>query len=180
MPKKIDLTNQVFGLIKCISPAENKGNKTYWNCECVICGKQKAIQTTHIKNGSIKTCGCGCELNQKHCEICGKSFIPKQNAHTRKYCYECSPEGTRAEQVSSLRKAMKKQAVKIKGGKCQKCGYDKCIDALHFHHRNPEEKSFGLSQNGIYHNWKDYLAEIEKCDLLCANCHAEEHFNEGD
>ena len=75
---------------------------------------------------------------------------------------------------------MKKQAVKIKGGKCQKCGYDKCIDALHFHHRNAEEKSFGLSQSGIYHNWQDYLKEVEKCDLLCANCHAEEHFNQGD
>ena len=180
MPKKIDLTNQVFNFIRCLSPAENKGNKTYWNCECIICGAKKTIQTAHIRNGSIKSCGCGCQEKfeqSKECEICGNIFIPKAGAHTRKYCYECSPDGlARAQQISSLRRAMKKQAVKIKGGKCQKCGYNKCIDALHFHHRNSEEKSFGLSQNGNYHNWQDYLKEVEKCDLLCANCHAEEHF----
>ena len=183
MPKKLDLTGQIFGIIKCISPAESKGKKTYWNCQCTICGFEKIIQTTHLRNGSIKTCGCGCQLeitnerqDVKFCEICGKEFVPITYGQTRKYCYECSPtDKTRAEQITVLRKAMKKQAVKIKGGKCEKCGYDKCIAVLQFHHINPKEKSFGLSENGIFHSWDKYLEEVNKCELLCSNCHIETH-----
>jgi len=71
---------------------------------------------------------------------------------------------------------MKKRAIELRGGKCEKCGYNKCIEALQFHHRNPEEKSFGLSQSGNTRSWQEYLNEVMKCDLLCANCHAEEHY----
>jgi 5-methylcytosine-specific restriction endonuclease McrA len=60
------------------------------------------------------------------------------------------------------------------GGKCQKCGYSKCDRALTFHHRNPDEKLFGLSLNKL---WSKNIELIEKewakCDLLCMNCHAE-------
>lgn len=191
MPKKIDLTGQEFNLIRCISPAESKNGKTYWNCECIKCGVKKIIQTSHIKDGSIKTCGCGCSLDnneqkqmqEKECEICRKKFIPiNSNAKTRKYCYECSPSYTttqeRTASIIQLRKAMKHQAVLIKGGKCEICGYDKCEAALQFHHRNPKEKSFGLGQGGNTHSWSEYLQEVMKCDLLCANCHLEKHYLE--
>lgn len=184
MPKKEDLSGKIFNLIKCVSPSESKNGKTYWNCECIICGQTKIIQTTHIKDGRSKTCGCGCQINKqiKQCKICGKDFQIKANGHTRIYCYECSPSyehgESKSETMIALRKAMKKQAVKMRGGKCERCGYDKCIGALQFHHRNPEEKKFGLSMNGITHSWNEYLLEVEKCDLLCANCHAEAHYNE--
>ena len=69
---------------------------------------------------------------------------------------------------------MKRQAVKLRGGKCERCGYDKSIYALSFHHKNPKEKLFKLGSGDIK-NWQDYLAEVDKCVLLCANCHAEEH-----
>jgi hypothetical protein len=72
---------------------------------------------------------------------------------------------------------MKKEAIKRRGGRCEKCGYDKCIAALQFHHRDPSTKSFGLSCSGVTHSWQDFWAEAVKCDLLCANCHAEVHFN---
>lgn len=75
--------------------------------------------------------------------------------------------------VTKRRRLVKKELVKAAGGKCIRCGYSKCIDALQFHHRNPSEKDGELS------NWKKSLAkgleEIKKCDLLCANCHAEVH-----
>lgn len=66
------------------------------------------------------------------------------------------------------------------GGKCIICGYNKCPASLTFHHRNPEEKEFwigGLSErmNSIS-DLRDIIKnEIEKCDLLCANCHILEH-----
>lgn len=116
----------------------------------------------------------------KKCIICGKEFETLPNGNSRKYCFECSPSypkgGSRALTIKALRRAMKKQAVKELGGKCEICGYNKCIDALVFHHKDPSEKDFGLAQNGIMHDWKEYLAEAKKCMLLCANCHAEEHF----
>jgi hypothetical protein len=59
------------------------------------------------------------------------------------------------------------------GGACQLCGYDRCIAALGFHHRDPAEKSFALSQRGVARSLATARGEAAKCILLCANCHAE-------
>lgn len=118
----------------------------------------------------------------KQCEICGKEFEPLPNGSTRKYCFECSPSSlkgeSRSKTISALRRAMKKEAIRRHGGKCEICGYDKCIDALTFHHLDPTQKKFGLAQDGITHSWEEYLKESEKCILVCANCHAEIHSKE--
>lgn len=66
-------------------------------------------------------------------------------------------------------------SVAYKGGKCQVCGYDKYIGALEFHHVNPEEKDFGVSSKGYTHSWNKVKQEINKCVLVCANCHREIH-----
>ena len=186
MPNKVDLTGKNFGTIYVDSPAQSYSGKTYWNCHCIICNKTKIIQGNHLKNGSIKSCGCNHFENKneensinKKCIICGKEFQIKDNGQTRKYCYECSPSyidnKTRSEASTFLRRAMKKEAVKRLGGCCQRCGYNKSIYALSFHHINPEEKDFGLSANGNVHSWENYWKEVQKCELLCANCHAELH-----
>jgi hypothetical protein len=54
---------------------------------------------------------------------------------------------------------------------CQRCGYNEDPRALHFHHRDPEDKEFSLSWAGSSADAR-IQAEIEKCDVLCANCHA--------
>ncbi|MEA2006988.1 MAG: hypothetical protein U9O20_02395 [Patescibacteria group bacterium] len=56
--------------------------------------------------------------------------------------------------VSKRRKKIRKMAVKYKGGKCSLCGYDKCIDALEFHHQDEKNKKFGLSQSGLTRSWE--------------------------
>ena len=62
-------------------------------------------------------------------------------------------------------------------GKCSMCGYDKNYAALEFHHRNPENKVFNLDSRNLSNtNWDSILKELDKCDLLCSNCHAETHF----
>ena len=118
----------------------------------------------------------------KTCEICGKEFEVKPNGTTRKYCFDCSPSyskgGSRAKTITALRRAMKKEAVKRMGGKCSICGYDKCIDALHFHHIDPNIKDFALSSSGNTRSWEEYWTEAQKCQLVCANCHAEIHAQE--
>lgn len=66
------------------------------------------------------------------------------------------------------------------GGSCLKCGYNKCPASLTFHHRDPHKKEFwigGLSEriNSISDLNDIIKKEIDKCDLLCANCHVLEH-----
>lgn len=71
---------------------------------------------------------------------------------------------------------MKRKFVEYFGGKCQLCGYDKCIGALEFHHVNPDEKEFSLAQNRInFSNWDKCVEEAKKCMLICNRCHRELH-----
>jgi DNA-binding CsgD family transcriptional regulator len=72
---------------------------------------------------------------------------------------------------------LKQMAVEYLGGKCMKCGYNKCIWVLEFHHRNPKEKEFAIGKY-FSRSWEKLKKELDKCDLLCANCHREKHFNE--
>lgn len=114
----------------------------------------------------------------RECKICDKTFETKSS--TRIYCYECSGNSTRNDnenrkhQKTILRRNMKLQAIKMLGGKCSICGYNKCVDALEFHHRNPKEKEFKLG-SGNTMSWEEYKNELKKCILVCSNCHKEIH-----
>lgn len=59
------------------------------------------------------------------------------------------------------------------GGRCTRCGYDRCLGALQFHHRDGEAKRFGLADRGLTRSIERVRAEAAKCVLLCANCHSE-------
>lgn len=77
--------------------------------------------------------------------------------------------------VSKRRKKIKELAILYLGGACQICGYNRTIAALDFHHKKSEGKDFGLSQNGLTRSWERTKKELDKCVLLCANCHREVH-----
>ncbi|MCA9354299.1 MAG: hypothetical protein KC877_02140 [Candidatus Kaiserbacteria bacterium] len=77
--------------------------------------------------------------------------------------------------VAERRRLLRQRAVEYGGGKCQICGYKKCINALSFHHKDPSQKDFGLSARGTTRSWEKMKTEIDKCILVCANCHAEIH-----
>ena len=77
--------------------------------------------------------------------------------------------------VSERRKRLRGMAREYKGGKCIICGYKRCQDALDFHHRDPKQKDFGLSVRGLTRSWTKIKKEIDKCVLVCANCHRELH-----
>ena len=77
------------------------------------------------------------------------------------------------EAVESWRKRKKKALVEYKGGKCQCCGYSKCIEALEFHHLDPNIKSFTIS--GKSKSFNSLKSEVDKCILVCSNCHKEIH-----
>jgi 5-methylcytosine-specific restriction endonuclease McrA len=75
--------------------------------------------------------------------------------------------------VTKRRKKMRQMAIDYKGGVCSRCNYSKCPEALEFHHIS--DKAFGVSANGITRSWTKTQIELDKCILLCANCHRELH-----
>ena len=75
--------------------------------------------------------------------------------------------------VSKRRRAVKARAIEYKGGQCQICGYKKFQGALELHHTNPSSKNFGIGQYGHSRSWERVKQELDKCILLCANCHRE-------
>jgi hypothetical protein len=66
--------------------------------------------------------------------------------------------------------------VRMLGGKCAVCGYQKNLAALTFHHNDPNLKEFEFDRRVLSNfNSERLLLEIQKCTLLCSNCHAEHH-----
>lgn len=84
-----------------------------------------------------------------------------------------SLKANRVKSVIDWRKRKKIELVEYKGGKCEKCGYSKCIDALDFHHVDPNEKDFTIG--GKSWSFDRLKNEVDKCILVCANCHREIH-----
>lgn len=82
---------------------------------------------------------------------------------------------TKYEVLKNRRIRIKEEFINYKGGKCSICGYSKCYSALEFHHLNPSEKDFTIAQNSSYKNMKILKKELDKCILVCANCHREIH-----
>ena len=78
--------------------------------------------------------------------------------------------------VKIRRKKIREMAIEYLGSKCSLCGYKKCLEALEFHHKDSSEKDFGISNKGYTRSWEKVKAELDKCTLLCANCHRELHF----
>jgi hypothetical protein len=122
-----------------------------------------------------------------------------QNRH---YCLTCSPykahntrlltepltAETRQQRTTEVRRAKfrtyqrktrryrKRLLVRLLGGCCQICGYDRdCPAAYAFHHRDPASKVFDVSTRGLLRRWDELIVEVDKCVLLCCRCHAEVH-----
>lgn len=84
----------------------------------------------------------------------------------------------RSQAVMEWRRRAKAKAVETKGGQCSICGYDKNYAALEFHHTDPFQKEFSFGLKGIPRSWDRMLKELEKCVLICSNCHGEHHEEE--
>ena len=85
------------------------------------------------------------------------------------YCKTC----TKAQTLKRVRE-FKNKCVEYKGGKCISCDYKTYTGALEFHHLDSEEKEFEISNRKNY-NFELIKKELDKCILLCSNCHKEIH-----
>lgn len=148
---------------------------------CQWCNQEFEAKTKNTKYCS-RSCQCkasrdrikkGINNRNKICVKCGKTFTIKDQGYNRRYCYECIPQIPKS--GAENRKIIKKWALEYKGKKCCICGYDKCTEALDFHHINPEEKDFILSDRNLILDWNEIKKELDKCVLVCSNCHREIH-----
>jgi hypothetical protein len=112
---------------------------------------------------------------QARCSRC-KRTLPASKFHRRrdgsrllKYCRECTNR-----QVVERQQRLKRLAVEYKGGRCQHCGYDRYVGALEFHHEDGSQKESDVSRFKCT-TFEKVKSELDKCLLLCANCHREEH-----
>lgn len=105
-----------------------------------------------------------------HCRTCPTTGEENFYKTARYQCKSCWNKRTAKDQQDKV--------ILLKteyGGKCAKCGYDKCIDALEFHHLDPSIKEFHLGEHRG-RSLENLRQEMEKCILVCRNCHTELHF----
>jgi hypothetical protein len=112
------------------------------------------------------------------CVICSASLSGRQ----RKFCSrECKNRhgNNRYQSYFSQQargRSRKLALVKLKGGRCRHCGYDRNYAALEFHHARPVEKRFNLDLRSLSNRgWSSILGEVNQCELVCSNCHKEIH-----
>ena len=104
---------------------------------------------------------------QLSCTACGRDyFYSPSRGHIRKLCNSCSANRSRI--------GFKERVVQYLGGRCSRCGYSRCVHVLHAHHKDPTAKLFSVSGSHC-RRWDLVRTELDKCELLCANCHGEEH-----
>ena len=132
-----------------------------------VCGIGQTTVRYWLKKYDLKT---SVPLSVHKCSLCGEDDPSKFYGNKKYRCGDCHNKYTIAKARESKRKA-----VIYKGGGCAECGYNKCIAALEFHHINSKEKdpNFGKMKNWKFERIKE---ELDKCVLLCANCHREEHY----
>jgi hypothetical protein len=108
---------------------------------------------------------------RKGCRVCGKQ-LPFPSMGTM-YCVDCFGDHRKG-QDKKYRTITQQEFEQFKLGQgCSVCGYAKCAAALDFHHLDPSFKERRVTAR----MWKNNLGkeELEKCILVCKNCHMEIH-----
>ena len=154
-------------------------NVRYWlkkhnlktNCKSFKGGFRPPKRESFSENGKTYAVCSQCEEKK---EFISDNFYIKPDGRHHVWCKPCSNKKS----VKRLRD-YKSSCVEYKGGKCQSCGYTKCNRALAFHHIDPSKKLFEVNSNKMFAvSWQRVKDELDKCILLCSNCHAELHDQE--
>ena len=109
------------------------------------------------------------EKQKLTCTICSRIYEyhhSDSKSHTKTKCNSCL--------VNIRRFEIKIKCLEYKGGCCSRCGYNKSKRALSFHHLDESKKDFTISGKHC-HSWERIRKELDKCILVCSNCHMEIH-----
>lgn len=100
-----------------------------------------------------------------NCQVCDKDM--GDNLRNDSKCKTC---------VTRIRRLrLKIKSIDYLGGECIRCGYNEHLAALTFHHLEPNEKEFTIAYNRHSVSWDKLKEELDKCVILCSNCHNIEH-----
>jgi hypothetical protein len=108
----------------------------------------------------------------KVCKICGKPLRGKQTKFCSIGCKNDFHQGYPGQRARGIKRKL--ELVQQLGGKCMRCGYNKNLAALTFHHtgeKNHKLDARNLSNRSI----ESVMKEFSTCVLLCQNCHMEIH-----
>lgn len=119
-------------------------------------------------------------MKTKICSKCNdekplKSFYKKSPTQHQAYCKDCFNEYCIKRWIQK-----KINAILYLGSKCKHCDNsypEKPYVIFDFHHINPDQKDFNWDQLKL-HPEKIIFKELDKCILLCSNCHRIEHYNQ--
>jgi len=143
---------------------------------CVDCGYSEsatALEFHHREPASKDFAISGSSASrQRVWSEAAKCDLVCANCHRARHAAARSAGGRPG--VESRRRT-KQRAVVLLGGRCQGCDQVVPVAAFEFHHREAGTKEFAISADGVPRRWERIVAELEKCVLLCANCHREVH-----
>jgi hypothetical protein len=105
----------------------------------------------------------------KTCKYCKTENNNDFNPRARTVCKHCKNQKYIQRWIS-----LKQKAIDYLGGKCTSCGYNKYYGALEFHHVDPNTKDT-VWNHLKKRSWDRIIVELDKCQLLCSNCHKEIH-----
>ena len=159
---------------------------------CATCSQERAKKAVPFTTRDFTKCKFGHELSwngpgtKRICKVCAKELMrrkrqnpeyrAKQNENMNRL-RKANPEYYRATYTRLRREKVRLiREHKAKSG-CVRCG-EKHIACLEFHHRDPSDKEVTLGSRAGHISNEKLLAEIAKCDVLCANCHRKEHWND--
>lgn len=117
------------------------------------------------------------EYTKKYfCKKCKRKDLfdyefPRRNG---RYAINTTCKSCILQSKKNKRRKFKLMCLRYKGNKCASCGYNKCLDALDFHHLDPKEKDFNISSVTVF-EFNEVKDELDKCVILCSNCHREVH-----
>jgi len=121
--------------------------------------------------GDTKSCSkCGTTKPVSEFYLYGKG--PKKGK-PHSWCKQCLRDG-----VKDAQRKLKAEAIAYKGGVCADCGEMPHPAAMAFHHRDPGAKDFSIARART-RTLAAVRGELDKCDLLCHNCHAIRHAEYG-
>ena len=144
---------------------KNLGNRKF----CLKCSPYGLHNTRDITKPKSAD-----NLDDKLCKRCNikhsiTNFYKRPDGRPYAYCKPCANK-----QTIERQQELKKQIVEHLGGSCIICGYNKYYGALDLHHLDPSKKDKILSKRKTI-SFSTIKPEVDKCVLLCANCHAEFH-----
>jgi hypothetical protein len=153
-----------IGLTAIFGEQAHKSKNTSFNFYFL---KQYREEILKIDDDSTKACS-SCKVELPVSAFYSNGYQPNGKKKYKSKCKKCQTirDNTRKEDI----------VLRVIGSySCNLCGYNKCKQALEFHHLDPKIKEYSITSLNT-HKEDTIIKELEKCILVCANCHREIHY----